>query len=270
MKIILAGGTGQVGTILARAFHAAGDEVAVLGRRPAPAEWRTVRWDAETLGEWAAELDGADVVVNLAGRSVNCRYTPENRRLILDSRVNATRAIGQAIARAVRPPRVWLQASTATIYAHRYDAANDEATGILGGSERNAPGTWRFSIDVARAWEQEAERPATPHTRRVLMRSAMIMSPDPGGIFDTLLRLVRFGLGGPVAGGRQYVAVTTGSSLVSTTELRLTPDGFYLHVVPAVNVLLVSIESVRSAARSFGSPGLPSRDRRRAVSSPHI
>src|SRR5213075_824225 len=105
-------------------------------------------------GEWARELSGADAVINLAGRSVNCRYNAANRREIMQSRLESTRAVGEAIARADRPPRVWLQASTATIYAHRYDAPNDEATGIIGGSEREALDTWRFSIDVARSWER--------------------------------------------------------------------------------------------------------------------
>jgi uncharacterized protein (TIGR01777 family) len=145
-------------------------------------------------------------VINLAGRNVNCRYTPENRRLIMDSRILSTRIVGEVIARAATPPRVWLQASTATIYAHRFDAPHDEATGIVGGSEPDAPPAWRFSIEVATAWEEAAQHARTPRTRKVLMRSAMIMSPDRGGIFDLLLRLVRFGLGGPVAGGRQYVS----------------------------------------------------------------
>lgn len=206
MKIVIPGGAGQVGTILARAFHDAGHEVTVLSRTPAPAPWRAAAWDAETLGDWAATLDGADAVINLAGHNVNCRYTSENRRLIMDSRVNATRIVGEAIARAARPPRVWLQASTATIYAHRFDAPNDEATGVIGGNEPDAPAKWRFSIEVATAWEQAALEAATPRTRKVLMRAAMIMSPDRGGIFDTLLRLARLGLGGPVAGGRQYVS----------------------------------------------------------------
>lgn len=206
MKIVIPGGTGQVGTLLARNFHARGDEVVVLSRSPMATPWRTVSWEAVSVGPWAHELEGADVVINLAGRNVNCRYTPENRRAIMDSRVRSTRAVGAAIARAQRPPRVWLQASTATIYAHRYDAPNDEASGIIGGAEPGAPESWRFSIEVARAWEQAALAAHTPHTRTVLLRSAMVMSPDRGGIFDTLLRLARFGLGGPAGDGRQYVS----------------------------------------------------------------
>jgi hypothetical protein len=206
MKIVIPGGSGQVGTILTRAFSNAGHEVVMLSRQPDDSPWRTVKWDAATLGDWATDLEGADAVINLAGRSVNCRYTAENRRLIKESRVTATQIVGEAIAQASRPPRVWLQASTATIYAHRYDAPNDEATGIIGGSEPNAPSTWRFSIDVALAWERALNDSITPRTRKVLMRSAMIMSPDRGGVFDTLLSLVRFGLGGRVGDGRQYVS----------------------------------------------------------------
>jgi len=180
----------------------------VLSRAPQRAPWRVAAWDANTLGPWTRELDGADVVVNLAGRSVNCRYTPANRRAIKESRVNSTRVVGEAIAGAARPPRVWLQMSTATIYAHRYDAPNDEATGILGGAEPGAPDTWRFSIDVATSWERALAAAATPRTRKVALRAAVVMSPDRGGVFDLLLRLVRFGLGGQAGHGRQYVSWT--------------------------------------------------------------
>jgi uncharacterized protein (TIGR01777 family) len=136
---------------------------------------------------------------------VNCRYSPENRRVIIDSRVNSTRAVGEAIARAKRPPPLWLQAGTATIYSHRFDAPNDEMTGIIGGAE-DAPDTWRFSIDVATSWEKALNDLPTPHTRKVILRSAMTMSPDAGGIFDVLLGLVRCGLGGRSGDGRQFVS----------------------------------------------------------------
>lgn len=206
MKVVLPGGTGQAGALLGCAFQEAGHEVVVLSRGVRQAPWRVVPWDARSLGAWASEIDGADVVINLAGRNVNCRYTPENRRQILASRVDSTRVVGEAIARARRPPTVWLQASTATIYAHRYDAANDEATGVLGGSEPDAPLKWRFSIDVATAWEKALKEASTPETRKVALRTTLLMSPDRGGIFDVLLKLVRFGLGGASGDGRQYVS----------------------------------------------------------------
>ncbi len=178
----------------------------MLSRQAERAPWRIVGWDAATLGDWAREVDGADVVINLAGRNVNCRHTPANRRAIMDSRVDSTRAVGAAIGRAKNPPRVWLQASTATIYAHRFDAPNDEATGILVGSEPNVPETWRFSTGVARAWEGALDEAVTPGTRKVALRSAMTMSPAADGIFDVLLGLVRHGLGGTAGDGRQYVS----------------------------------------------------------------
>src|SRR5437867_378298 len=180
MKIVIPGGSGQVGNVLARALHADAHEVIVLSRKPRRAPWRVVQWDAQTLGDWTHELKGADAVINLAGRSVNCRYDRKNRAEILESRVRSTRVIGEAIRGVSTPPRAWFQASTATIYAHRYDAANDEATGIIGGNEPNAPDTWRFSIEVAKAWEEAVDSANTPGTRKLKLRSAMTMSPDSG------------------------------------------------------------------------------------------
>lgn len=206
MKVVIAGGSGQVGTVLARALLARGDEVVVLTRGSGNVVGRAVSWDGASVGEWATELDGSDVAVNLAGRSVDCRYDAANRREIMDSRLHSTRAIGTAIARAARPPAVWLQAGTATIYAHSYDRPNDEQSGVLGGAEPDVPDTWRFSIDVAKAWEQALDEAEVDATRKVKLRSAMVMSPDRGGVFDVLLGLVRRGLGGRAADGRQYVS----------------------------------------------------------------
>ena len=208
MKLVLAGGSGQIGAVIDRAFAAAGHELVVLSRRPEAVRTsgRPIAWDAVSLGPWTDELEGADALINLAGRSVDCRYSPANRRAILDSRVQSTCVLGAALARASQPPPVWLQAGTATIYAHRYDGANDERDGILGGDEPGAPSTWGFSIDVAKAWERELFEAETPRTRKVVLRSAMTMSPDRGGVFDTLLGLVRRGLGGTLGDGRQYVS----------------------------------------------------------------
>jgi uncharacterized protein (TIGR01777 family) len=206
MRIVIPGGSGQVGTILARAFHRDGHDVVILSRQPQSRPWRVVEWDGETAGAWQCEIDGSDAVINLAGRSVNCRYNASNRHEILQSRVASTRVVGEAIAIAKRPPPVWLQASTATIYAHRYDDANDERSGLLGGEETNAPSSWRFSIDVARAWEGAFHEAVTSATRKVALRSAMTLSPDAGGVFDALLGLVRRGLGGSAGSGRQYIS----------------------------------------------------------------
>src|SRR5688572_16330557 len=108
MKIVIPGGTGQVGTVLARAFQDDGHEVLVIARSAKKSPWRVIVWDGETIGDWANEINGADVVINLAGRSVNCRYNTENRREMMDSRVNSTRVVGEAIARSSNPPKIWL------------------------------------------------------------------------------------------------------------------------------------------------------------------
>ena len=217
MKIILPGGTGQIGVILTRHFINSDHEVIILSRHPDQANFsanhpfsqpsvQILKWDAKQLGPWCDSIENADVVINLAGRSVNCRYTPENRKLILDSRVNSTRVLGQAIANCKQPPRLWLQSSTATIYAHRFDVPNDEATGIIGGNEPNVDDTWKFSIDVAKAWEEAAKEFASAATRQVLLRSAMVMSPDPDGVFDVLCGLAKKGLGGQNGDGKQFVS----------------------------------------------------------------
>lgn len=206
MRIVIPGGSGQVGHVLARHFHGQGHNVTVLTRTPKPAPWRTIFWDGVHPGDWVAALEGADVCVNLAGRSVNCRYSPANRAEILNSRVYSTRILGKVIASLAHPPAVWFNASTATIYRHELERANDELTGILGGNEPGAPDTWNFSIDVARAWEAAFYETPTPRTRKVALRSAMTFSPDRGGVFDVFLSLVRRGLGGTVGSGRQYVS----------------------------------------------------------------
>lgn len=207
MKIVIAGGTGRLGTELAGALRSAGHDVIVLARRPAASQsFCEVAWDGKTVGAWACELDGADAVINLAGRSVNCRYTKEHLREMRESRVDSTRAIGEAIARVQKPPAAWLQMSTATIYAHRFDGANDEPSGFLGGAEPGAPDRWRASIEIAKAWEQAQAEANTPSTRKVLLRTAMVMGAAPGGPFDLLARLCACGLGGPLAGGAQYIS----------------------------------------------------------------
>ena len=262
MKLVIPGGSGQVGTILARAFHEQGHEVVVLSRSPANAPWRTVRWDGETHDDWIGEFEGADAVINLAGESVNCRYTPANRKLIIDSRVKSTRVVGDAIVQASKPPRVWLQASTATLYAHRFDAPNDEATGIIGGSEPGAPETWRFSIDVVKSWERAFDKVPTPFTRKVLMRSAIVMSPNPGGPFDMLLRLVRYGLGGQAGDGQQYVSWIHDQDFVSAVRWLIQHEELAGPVILAAPNPLINAQFMRALRAAWGIPfGLPASSR---------
>ncbi len=264
MKIVIPGGSGQVGHILGRSLAAGGHEVVVLSRSLRvgfPFPGRVVGWDAESLGPWAAELDGADVVVNLAGRSVNCRYTPDHRREILGSRVRSTEVVGRAIAGCARPPRVWLQASTATIYAHTYSAANDEATGAVGGGEPGAPDAWRFSTDVAQQWEAAAAATPTPGTRLVLLRSAMVMSPDAGGVFDVMLGLTRRGLGGTQGNGRQYLSWVHDRDFVRAVEFLIARDDLAGPVNICSPEPLPNAAFLRALRRAAGvRVGLPARE----------
>ncbi|WP_340383980.1 DUF1731 domain-containing protein [Streptomyces sp. SS7] len=256
MKFVVPGGTGQVGNVVRRALTAAGHEVVVLSRRPSgPGE---VPWDGRTRGAWSEEIDGSDVVLNLAGRSVSCRYTPENLKAMMDSRVDSARVVGEAIAAAARPPKVWLQMSTATIYTHRFDAAHDEDTGVIGGHEPDVPGYWAYSVDIATAWERELETAAVPHTRKVALRSAMVMSPDRGGVFDVMSWLARLGLGGPVAGGAQYVSWIHDRDFVRAVEFLVARDDLAGPVNLAAPAPLPQRAFMRALRSAWGVPvGLP-------------
>lgn len=264
MKIVVPGGTGQVGGVLRRALVERGHEVTVLSRRPERLEdgVRHVVWDGRTLGSWASEIDGADAVVNLAGRSVSCRYTDRNLRQMMTSRVDSTRAVGQAITRAADPPKVWLQMSTATIYADARsrgdDRAHDELDGVLGGEEPDVPLYWEYSVRIARRWEAAQAEAAVPGTRRVALRTAMVMTPDRGGIFDYLSWMARVGLGGPVAGGRQYVSWIHGEDFVRAVEFLLRHDDLDGTFILAAPDPVPQRDLMRALRRAWGGrPGLP-------------
>ncbi|MEW2272525.1 TIGR01777 family protein [Streptomyces sp. SID685] len=256
MKIVIPGGTGQIGTVLRRALDAAGHEVVVLTRRPERAGG--IEWDGRTQGPWTAAVDGSDVVINLAGRSVSCRYTAAHLREMMESRVDSARVVGAAIAGAARPPRVWLQMSTATVYAHRFDAPNDEATGVIGGSETGVPDYWAYSVDIAAAWERAQRQAETPATRKVALRSAMVMSPDPGGVFAVLSGLTRLGLGGPVAGGAQYVSWIHEHDFVRAVEFLVDREDLAGPVNLAAPLPLPQRAFMRALRSAWGVPmGLP-------------
>ena len=256
MKIVIPGGTGHLGTLLVRDFEAAGHEVIVLSRRPRALNHLV--WDGRTLGEWARAFDGADVVINLAGRTVDCRYTATNLAQMMDSRVDSTRVVGEAIAAARTPPRVWLQMSTATLYAHRFDAPNDEMTGHIGGDEPGAPARWRPSIEIAKAWEATCLAAETPHTRRALLRTAMVMSNERGGVFDILSRLARWGLGGTMAGGRQFVSWIHASDFCKAVQRIIDDESLSGPVNLAAPAPLPQREFMRILRSAWGvSIGLP-------------
>jgi len=261
MKIVIPGGSGQVGRVLARAFSKAGDEVVILSRTARAPVGRVEPWDGRTVGLWGREIDGADVVINLAGRSVNCRYNPKNRAEMMESRVESTRAVGEAIARATQPPRVWLNASTATIYRHSLERPMNDIDGELGGNEPGAPKKWNFSIEVARAWEEAFFAADTPNTRRVAMRSAMTMSPDKGGIFDVLLTLVRYGLGGTCGDGKQYVSWVHETDFVRAVRFLIEREEMEGTINIASPNPLPNSDFMAEIRKAWGMPiGLPAKE----------
>jgi uncharacterized protein (TIGR01777 family) len=217
-----------------------------------------VPWDGARLGPWAREIDGSDVVINLAGRSVSCRYNKENLTEMMRSRVRSARVVGQAIAAAGRPPRAWLQMSTATIYAHTEGAPHDDVTGVIGGSEEGIPGYWAFSVDIAQAWERELDQARVPATRTVALRAAMVMTPDRGGVFDVLSRMARLGLGGPVAGGGQYVSWIHEDDFTAAVRIIIDHDALAGPVNLASPRPVRQREFMRELRSAWGVPfGLP-------------
>ena len=213
-----------MGTLLVQHFHARGHRVTVLTRTPKTSPWRVLAWNGTSVDGWVSALEDADVVVNLSGRSVNCRYGAANRRQILESRIQSTRLLGEVIGSLAHPPRLWINASTATIYRHSLDRAMDEATDELGGNEANAPASWGFSVEVATCWEECLFAAETPATRKVALRSAPIMAPDRGGAFDIFLRLVRFGLGGAIGSGEQFVSWIHETDFIRAVEYLIASD----------------------------------------------
>ena len=198
--IVIFGANGFLGRYLSRHFTRQGREVVAVARNREgwSGDGLFLEWDGETLGPWALALEGAEAVINLAGRSVNCRYNEANRREILESRVNSTKAIGKAIRECKVPPKLWLNSSTATWYRHATDRPQDEWLGEPGEG---------FSVDVARAWEEAFFHDATPAaTRKVAIRTSMVLANEPGTVFDVLAKLTRWGLGGTQGRGTQRVS----------------------------------------------------------------
>ncbi|QXV66722.1 TIGR01777 family protein [Mucilaginibacter sp. 21P] len=250
-KIILAGGAGSLGTKLAEYYSDKANEIVILSRKPKAPQGniRTVVWDAKTAGDWIKELDGSDILINLCGKNVNCRYTDKNKAEILSSRLVPTRLLGEVIARSENPPALWLNAASATIYRHAEDRPQNEETGEIG---------YGFSIDVCKQWEQTFFEQQTPKTRKVALRLGIVLSRN-GGAFPALCNLVKFGLGGKQGDGRQYVTWVHEQDVAAITEW--TYD--HPEINGSVNVTspnaLPNTEVMRIIRDTYGIPvGLPS------------
>lgn len=258
MKIVIAGGTGFLGEALVEHWMKSRVHDVVVLSRGGKSKARLVKWDGQGDGEWMQEIDGADVVVNLAGRSVNCRYNSENLKEMMDSRVLSTQAIGRAIAKAKNPPGVWLQMSTATIYAHTYGAANDEVSGVIGGAEPDAPAYWKISIDIATAWEKALAEAPTPGTRKVALRTAMVMGKNNESAFGILKKMSKLGVGGNIGGGKMYMSWIHEEDFCRAMDFLIERQD----ISGAVNVCspnpLPQSEFMRTLGKKVGMPiGLP-------------
>jgi uncharacterized protein len=197
-KIILAGGNGYLGQVLAEYYRHLSKEVIILSRKPKALEGniRTLLWDGVNEGEWVGQLDGADLIINLCGKNVNCRYTESNKAEIISSRVLPTVLLGRVIERMTDPPKLWINVTSATIYRHAEDRPQDEETGEIG---------YGFSIEVCRKWEDTFFQTTTPLTRKIALRMGIVFGHCDGA-FPRLLNLVKFGLGGKQGDGQQYMS----------------------------------------------------------------
>ena len=225
-KIILAGGSGFLGNLLSRWFADKGADVTILSRKRFASSFaKVVLWDGESLGEWSKELEGAFVLINLAGRSVDCRYNARNQKVLLDSRILSTRVLGEAVRQCLEPPKVWLNSSTLTIYEHTYGAAHSEDGRIAPSPDIKD----EFSVQLATLWEEEFNNISCDSTRKVLLRIAMVF--DRGGsVHQVLRRLVRFGLGGKMGHGKQFVSWIHSSDFCKAVQwivLNETAAGIY-------------------------------------------
>ncbi len=196
--MVIAGGTGFLGKSLSTYFVEQGYKIIILSRTHHldTANIQYVKWDAENLGSWTTALEKASVLINLNGKSVDCRYTPENKQKIYDTRINATHILQKACKQLKHPPALWINAASATIYRHATDRAMDEQTGELGTG---------FSVDVCKKWEQSFFQEQHPKIRKVALRIAIVFGKK-GGALAPLKQLVKKGLGGKQGSGMQYVS----------------------------------------------------------------
>ncbi|TKC08701.1 TIGR01777 family oxidoreductase [Pedobacter frigoris] len=250
-NIVIAGGNGYLGKVLARYYRDLAEKVIILSRKPQPADGNveTVLWDGKTEGSWTAVLQGADLLVNLCGKNVNCRYTAKNRKEIIASRVIPSLLLGQVIAGLSNPPKLWITVTSATIYRHAEDHAQDEETGDIG---------YGFSIDVCKQWEEAFLAVPTPlMTRKVALRMGIVLGRNDS-VFPRLLNLVKVGLGGRQGDGEQYISWIHEYDVARCMEwlMRNEVDGVLNCVAPEAVKNATFMKLMRDA---YGVPfGLPS------------
>lgn len=194
MKVIIAGGSGFLGNALEKFFTEKQNEVIVLTRNPK--KNNNVRWDARNIGEWANELNNADVLINMTGKSVDCRYNEKNKKEILNSRINSTKILQEAVDNCQNPPKTWLNASSATIYVHAETQLMDEENGIIGDD---------FSMNICKSWEATFFEKTNPNVRKLALRTSIVLGNDDGA-FPKLKTITKLGLGGKQGRGNQMMS----------------------------------------------------------------
>lgn len=252
-RIVIAGGSGFLGLSLATFLTAKGATVVLLSRSEPKqsGDWRYCRWDGRSVGDWCKEIDGADAVINLAGRSVNCIKTPDHQDEILRSRVEATRVIGAAMGLAKRPPSVWVQMSTAHIYGDPPSTMCDEysAEGV------------GFAPTIGRAWEAAFSESLLPNQRGVVMRTSFVLGRDRGaggGALEMLRFLTRLGLGGKVGRGTQGMSWIHEEDLCRLFEIAITDESMSGSYIVSSPYPVSQDEFMRTLRQTMGVPfGLP-------------
>lgn len=249
-KIVLAGGNGYLGRVLGEYYRPLAEEVIVLSRKSKAADGniRTLVWDGCSEGNWAESLEGADMLVNLCGKNVNCRYTKANQAAIIHSRVIPTTLLGKVIAGLALPPKLWINVTSATIYRHAEDRPQDEENGDIG---------YGFSVDVCRRWEEAFFEAPTPHTRKVALRMGIVLGRRDAA-FPRLLNLVKCGLGGRQGDGQQYVSWVHEQDAARCTEWLLRHGQLEGVVNCTAPEPVKNTELMADIRRAWGMPlGLP-------------
>ncbi|MDR6942318.1 TIGR01777 family oxidoreductase [Mucilaginibacter pocheonensis] len=249
-KIVLAGGNGYLGTVLAKYYKDKADEVIILARKQARAidNIRTVVWNGKSENGWTVQLTGADMLINLCGKNVNCRYTEKNKAEIITSRVLPTELLGHVIHKMPDPPKLWINVTSATIYRHAEDHPQDEENGEIG---------YGFSIDVCNMWEDVFWKSETPRTRKIALRMGIALGRGDG-VFPRLLNLARLGMGGKQGTGEQYVAWVHEQDVARSTQWLLDHPGLEGVFNCTAPVAVKNTDMMHTIRKAYGMPlGLP-------------